>query len=260
MTQMIQYVIPAAGAGTRFSKVGVTTPKPLIPILGIPMICWVLANLEVKELDQVFILKRSTHDYGSIRNTWLKRFSKQIHFIDVDELTEGPAITASHASKFLDPEKKLIIANSDQFVSHGLDEFYKLFRNSQDLNLILTMNASSDKWSYVARDRNELVYDVKEKIEISDEATVGIYSWCRAGFFLRSLERMIAVNDRVNGEFYVAPTYNYLISEHIKVGAYNIGRIEDKVFGLGTPEDLTKFLENDFVHQFREDVLSFLAY
>ena len=260
MTQMIQYVIPAAGAGTRFSKVGVTTPKPLIPILGIPMICWVLANLEVKELDQVFILKRSTHDYGSIRNTWLKRFSKQIHFIDVDELTEGPAITASHASKFLDPEKKLIIANSDQFVSHGLDEFYKLFRNSQDLNLILTMNASSDKWSYVARDRNELVYDVKEKIEISDEATVGIYSWCRAGFFLRSLERMIAVNDRVNGEFYVAPTYNYLISEHIKVGAYNIGRIEDKVFGLGTPEDLTKFLKNDLVQQFRADILSFLDY
>ena len=258
MNEMIQFVIPAAGAGSRFSKVGVTTPKPLIPILGIPMICWVLANLDVQEFDQVYILKRSNHDYGSLRSTWLKRLSKQIHFIDVDELTEGPAITASRASEFLDPDKKLITANSDQFVSQGLEKFNMLVRKSQDLNLILTMNASSDKWSYVARDRDGFVYDVKEKIEISNEATIGVYSWCKAGLFLKSLERMISANDRVNGEFYVAPTYNYLISEHIKVGAYNVGDVEDKVFGLGTPEDLKKFLENDLIQQFRHDIHSFL--
>ena len=47
MKTPIQLVIPAAGAGSRFREVGIATPKPLIPISGIPMIIWVITNFKL---------------------------------------------------------------------------------------------------------------------------------------------------------------------------------------------------------------------
>jgi NDP-sugar pyrophosphorylase family protein len=259
MEKMIQFVLPAAGAGSRFLNVGIKTPKPLIPILGIPMICWVLANLNIQKCDTVYILKQSSHDYNFVLDYWLKKFKSQIQFINVDNLTDGPAITASLASSLLSLNERLVIANSDQFVSQGMSEFNTLVRKSNDSNHIMTMDAESNKWSYVKRNSEGFISEVKEKEEISNEATVGIYSWCRAELFFESLSQMIAANDRVNNEYYVAPTYNYLINQNLSVEGYNVGKIGETIFGLGTPEDLAKFEGNNSIEKFRENVYSFLS-
>ncbi len=52
---------------------------------------------------------------------------------------------------------------------------------------------------------------------------------------------MIRKNDRVNNEFYVCPVFNHAINDKKKILAYKI----DKMFGLGTPEDLNYFLKNN---------------
>ncbi len=52
---------------------------------------------------------------------------------------------------------------------------------------------------------------------------------------------MIANNDRVNNEFYTCPVYNYCIAEGQKIKIYNIDF--EAMHGLGTPEDLTLYLE-----------------
>lgn len=253
MAKGIQFVIPAAGAGTRFAKVGYNIPKPLIPILGIPMICWVLSNLDVQPEDTIYILKRSNHDYSEIEETWLKKFDSQIKFIDVDELTAGAAITASKAFPYLDMTQRLVIANSDQFLFPNLSKFNDYFHENSHESYILTMKASSNKWSYVERDAAGNIKRVEEKVEISDEATVGIYSWSRAELFQHSLNKMIAADDRVNSEFYVAPTYNYLISENLPVKPFHVGTLEKNVFGLGTPEDLDRFLADKSIRVFFAD-------
>jgi hypothetical protein len=56
---------------------------------------------------------------------------------------------------------------------------------------------------------------------------------------------MIREGLRVNGEFYVAPTYNQLIREGFKVGHYNVGEEGAGMYGLGTPADLDKFAALD---------------
>ena len=56
---------------------------------------------------------------------------------------------------------------------------------------------------------------------------------------------MISANDRVNGEFYVAPAYNQLIERGGKFGVYNIGNDHGiGMHGIGTPEDLELFINN----------------
>lgn len=51
---------------------------------------------------------------------------------------------------------------------------------------------------------------------------------------------MIENNERVNGEFYLAPVYNQTIAAGGKVKRLSI----DKMIGLGTPEDLELYLNN----------------
>ena len=57
---MINIVIPMAGAGSRFAQAGYTKPKPFIDVLGKPMICHVLDNLNVKNA-KFILLARGEH-------------------------------------------------------------------------------------------------------------------------------------------------------------------------------------------------------
>jgi len=108
--------------------------------------------------------------------------------------------------------------------------------------LIMTMHADDPKWSFVGLDSLGLVTKVVEKKVISNEATVGIYNFRYGSDFVDAAKSMIAEGERVNGEFYVAPTYNTLIKRGAKVGISNIGSEANGMYGLGTPADLNIFL------------------
>jgi dTDP-glucose pyrophosphorylase len=43
-----------------------------------------------------------------------------------------------------------------------------------------------------------------------------------------------------NGEYYIAPTYNYLVKEGMDIGVCRIQNSE--FYPVGTPEDLEKYL------------------
>jgi dTDP-glucose pyrophosphorylase len=250
----IQLVIPAAGLGSRFSSVGMTTPKPVIDVDGLPMIAWVIGNFKLRPTDVVIIVTRPEIGLSETLLPYLHAFQCRVEFVYIDYVTEGPAITVSLAKALLDLDEALVVANSDQYVSAGLDEFLNQARYSSSGGQILTMAASGSKWSYVKRTSAGNVSEVKEKVEISNEATVGIYGWNKASYFFESLETMIAANDRTNGEFYVAPTYNYLIERTVPISAINIGDVEREVHGLGTPEDLEIFEAHPDLRHFLHSV------
>ena len=52
---------------------------------------------------------------------------------------------------------------------------------------------------------------------------------------------MIVANDRVNGEFYTCPVYNYMIQNGARIGIYEVPM--NAMSGLGTPSDLNQFLQ-----------------
>lgn len=70
----------------------------------------------------------------------------------------------------------------------------------------------------------------------------GVYYWKHGSDFYQSIEDMIAANDRVKNEFYVCPSYNYLIKKGKKIKVFKIDK--ECMAGLGTPEDLNYFLDN----------------
>ena len=108
---------------------------------------------------------------------------------------------------------------------------------------ILTFKSTHPKWSFAKCDSNGFVTEVAEKNPISDIATVGIYYWKKGSDYVKYAKQMIANDIRVNNEFYVCPVFNQAIEDGKKVKTYNI----EKMWGIGTPEDLEFFVKNKSV-------------
>ena len=133
-----------------------------------------------------------------------------------------------------------MIANSDQFVDTDINT-YLAAMGSMD-GLIMTMPADDPKWSFIKYDENGFVTMVREKEVISNEATVGIYTYKHGADFVKYAHQMIEKNIRVNNEFYVAPVYNEMVEAGLKIGYHNVG---SNMYGIGIPEDLNYFMGLD---------------
>ncbi|HWE09009.1 MAG TPA: glycosyltransferase family 2 protein [Solirubrobacteraceae bacterium] len=246
---MLTVVIPMAGRGSRFADAGYTVPKPLLPIHGVPMIEAVVRNLTPSEPVRFVFISRREHveDYGFVPA--LRRVAPGCVVVPIEELTEGAACTVALGETAVDPEDVLVIANSDQWVDHSMDAHLTLLRRHRLDGLIMTMAADDPKWSFVELDGEARVTRVVEKEVVSSEATVGIYTFRRAGEYFRAARAMIAGGKRVNGEFYVAPVYNELIEEGARIGIDNIGADRAGMYGLGTPADYEDFLRLPVSHR-----------
>ena len=238
----LHLVLPAAGIGKRFREEGFEMAKPLIPVHGIPMILWVLANFPIEKFTRIWIITQKKDRIPENLVPFLGLAANKVTFVELEGITDGPACTLEIALEQMDNNDSVISANTDQYVFDELDSFVNSLMNRDFAGSVLTMTASGRAWSYVGRDLDGSVSRIVEKIQISNEATVGIYGWSRVFHAKDSIKEMMSVNDRVNKEFYVGPSYNYLISKNFKIDSKHVGQHGTSVHGLGVPIDLQNFL------------------
>ena len=230
-------LIPMAGAGTRFEKAGYTFPKPLIEVNGKPMIQTVVENLNI-DAKHIFIVQKSHYEQYNLKHL-LSLISPGCDIIKVEGVTEGAACTTLLAKNFINNGEPLLIANSDQFVEWDSNEFlYSMQADRVDAG-ILTFESVHPKWSFAKLDKDGFVNEVAEKKPISNNATVGIYYWSKGSDYVKYAEQMIELDKRVNNEFYVCPIFNEAIADNKKIKIFPI----EKMWGLGTPEDLKRFVK-----------------
>jgi len=231
-------LIPMAGAGSRFAQAGYTFPKPLIEVDGKPMIQVVVENLNI-EAHFIFLVQRAHYEKYNLKQL-LNLISPGCDIIQVDSLTEGAACTTLLAKELINNDEPLLMANSDQFIEWNSNECLYGFTADEVDGGIITFKATHPKWSFAKLGDDGFVCEVAEKNPISDNATVGIYFWKHGSDYVRYAEQMIEKNIRINNEFYVCPVYNEAILDQKKIKIKQI----DRMWGIGTPEDLEYFLKN----------------
>jgi len=223
----MQIIIPAAGRGSRFNNSKFTSPKPLIQWDGLNMINHVVNNFKDEKV-KIFIISRKDHSIEI----------DGVETITIDYYTDGPACTAMLSEKYLDLESELIITNCDQIIEDwDLDRFLKYSRGFDAVLGCFISN--SPKNSYVRIGSDNLVTEVREKQVISNLATNGLHYWKKAKYFFDSANQMIDSKDSTNGEYYIAPSYNYLIQNDFKVGIFMF----NQHFPIGIPEDLEIYFD-----------------
>ena len=234
----LNVLIPMAGEGSRFAQAGYTFPKPLIDVKGKPMIQLVVENLNM-DANFIFVVRKEHREKYNL-DSLLKLIAPGCQIVETDGLTEGAACTALLAKEYIDNDNPLFFANSDQFVEWDSNEFmYKMNETNADGGIV-SFRATHPKWSFAKIDGEGLVTEVAEKNPISDIATVGYYYWKQGSDFVKYAEEMIEHDIRVNNEFYVCPVFNQAIKGNKEIRTFDV----EKMWGLGTPEDLSYYLEN----------------
>ena len=236
--EKLNVLIPMAGAGSRFEQAGYTFPKPLIDVKGRPMIQVVTDNLNIKA-NYIYVVQKEHRKKYNL-DTLLNLITPGCKIVETEGVTEGAACTALLAKKYINNNNPLFFANSDQFVEWDSNEFlYKMNETEADGGIV-TFKATHPKWSFAKLNNEGLVTEVAEKNPISDIATVGYYYWKSGSDFVKYAEQMIDNDIRVNNEFYVCPVFDEAIKDNKQIRTYNI----EKMWGLGTPEDLKYYVEN----------------
>lgn len=233
----LNIVIPCAGAGSRFQKVGYTFPKPLIDVNGKPMIQVVVENLNI-DAHYIYIVQKSHYEKYNLHH-FLNLLTPNLTIIQIEGITEGAAISVLKAKEYINNENPLLIVNSDQYLEWNSKKFMETMEYDNEIDAgISTFINTHPKWSFVKLNEQGFVSEVAEKKPISNIATTGIYYWKQGHDFVKYANQMISKDIRVNNEYYVCPVFNEAIQDNKKI------KIDycERMWGLGTPEDLQTFL------------------
>ena len=235
---MKNVIIPMAGNGNRFSKKNYVLPKPLIEINGKPMIVRAIESLDIQDAQWHFVIRKD--QFTDTVKEIVSNTVDNPKFIEVDKTTEGPACSVLLFKEFINSDDELITANCDQIMEWNSQLFFHNVRLYD--GAVVTYYSDTDKNSYVKLNEKGYAIQFAEKEVISNISLNGIHYWKKGKDFVDSAEAMINADDRApNGEFYIAPTYNYMIKMGKIIGIHHIPN--EQHHAVGVPLDLEKYLK-----------------
>jgi NDP-sugar pyrophosphorylase family protein len=235
-----------AGAGQRFADRGYTTPKPLIPINGVPMV--VRAANSLPRADKWLFLVRADNIEGSgIDQVLTSKFSP-CEIVPVESLTEGQACTCLLARDHLKPDDWLNIGACDNAMIWNQAKFDAVRSDHKVDGIIWTFRRNPAvlqdprMYGWVKTNDQEQALSVSVKIPISDDpmndhAVIGAFSFRKAADFLRCADDMIAQDRRIKNEFYVDELMNVAIESGLRIQVFEV----DYYVCWGTPQDLDTY-------------------
>lgn len=252
-------MIPMAGEGSRFKKIGYRTMKPIIQIGEESLIEKCITSLP-KANNEVFLLRSEGYKNKSIvdKISSTNQHSNKI-FISVDEATEGQACTCLLAKDQIDSNSSLMISSCDYEINYETNKLKKLIKDHNPDVIIFTFKLKSqpvgayENFGYCI-EQDGLVEKIIEKDCISeqpmnDHMITGTFWYKKSKDFVESAEYQIKNNIRINNEFYVGTSINYLIEKGMKVHIFEVS----KWISFGDPIELELYyFWEDF---FNEDYL-----
>ena len=192
-------IIPMAGKGKRLRPHTLTTPKPLIPIAGKPIVQRLVEDIASVTPEKIENIGFVIGDFDEeIKNQLIqiaKETGAEAHFF-VQEIAEGTAHAIACANELL--EGKVTVAFSDT-----------LFRadfqlNPEDDGIIWTKQIEDPSAFGVVKTNDKgIITDFIEKPAqfVSDQAIIGIYYFKRGEDLRKEINYLIENDIRGGGEF-----------------------------------------------------------
>lgn len=236
--ETIDIVITMGGLGSRFRNAGYHMPKYMIEVKGKTLFDWSMISLDgYRDIADRYIfiaMKDKEYDAEQFIHEHCSKFGiVNYKVIMLDYLTDGQATTAMLAQRYWEEKHGLLIYNIDTYVEAGAMNAGQLKGDG----FIPCFHAKGEHWSFVRLDDDGKVVEIKEKVRISDNCTLGAYYFKTCQLY-RTLYEEFYQQNRCGEckEKYVAPLYQYLLEKGGEIFICNVD--EQKVHVLGTPEEL----------------------
>ncbi len=234
---MKRILIPAMGKSMFFSDS--YFPKPMIEIDGKTVLEHVIEDYNTID-DKRFIFVFSEED---CRKFHLDDSAKILTEGNADILmlknqTEGALCTCLMAIEYLGMDEPLIIANSDQVISHSYFEVLKSFEEKDVDAGVIVFDSVHPRWSYVKLVNDEVV-ETAEKRPLSKHAIAGFYYFKKGRDYVDAAKRVILKDNRVDDHFYISSSINEMVLMGKRIGSYEISKKEYHSFY--SPEKIREY-------------------
>ena len=241
--EKINLIIPMNGLGSRFRDENYYLPKPLINVVGKPMIFWLLDNLDLDKVNTLIIPYTSVLDDFDFQEKITERYPNlSIKFFPMNYDTRGAAETVYKALENQDElimDNNLMLMDCDTFY---FDNIIDRYLKSPQKNNIFYFNDTKENaiYSYI-KIKDGKVIDIKEKEKISDFANCGIYCFNTGHSLMQYCKRLLDSNQTEKNEFYISGIYRLMIEDNISIGSTQI----ENFHCVGTPLQLKIFCEQN---------------
>ncbi len=238
-TEKVNILIPMAGLGSRFAKAGYKEPKPLIDVLGEPMIKWAMKSFDflpkLKKYNLIFVILESHDKEHNLGEKLTNFFGRNTTVIKISSVKEGQSATCLTAKGYINNYNKLFIYNCD---TYAIAPIWEMIETENPDGILTCFESDQPKYSYISVD--EYGYGIKtaEKEVISNFASTGMYYFRRGRDFVLAAEKAINKKEKSGSEYYVAPLYNELLKSGKKIRPVMV----NKNHVMGTPEELENFI------------------
>jgi NDP-sugar pyrophosphorylase family protein len=243
-------VVPMAGLGQRFAREGYAVTKPLIPVSGRPMVMQAVGDLPAAE-QHVFVLRNDMDGHNEILNTIKKTYPGAV-IETVPSLTEGQACTALIGLNALEKG----IGGVKGPITFGACDNGAIYDDNAFRKLVSDRNVEVIVWGvrgHANAIRNPMMFGwidatpegcikrISVKTPLGsptiDPIVIGTFTFKRAEDFRMVVERLIAKDGRINGEFYIDSCINEAIELGLRCKLFEV----DSFLSWGTPNDLRTF-------------------
>jgi bifunctional N-acetylglucosamine-1-phosphate-uridyltransferase/glucosamine-1-phosphate-acetyltransferase GlmU-like protein len=230
-----------SGVGNRFVQAGFKDLKPLIEIAGESIISHVL-NAYPRISSPIFIISDS-HPQKSNLIHELKRLRPEGKIVEIPAHKLGPSYAVWCARSEINPDLPTVVNYCDFAGIWNSDELGRQLAFSD--GVIVTYSGfhphmlRSTKFAYVKKSDDGQVLDIQEKNPFTsdpmqEEASSGTYGFKSGKLMIQCIEKQMAEEIALNGEFYTSLTYKPMLSMGLVVSTIQM----KKFFQWGTPEDV----------------------
>eukprot|EP00752_Nemacystus_decipiens_P003093 g2864.t1 len=237
-------MIPMAGRGSRFAAEGYRLPKPLINIVGRPMLFWLLDNLKFGPKDTLWvgIQQELETDYAMEAQLRKEYPGLDLRVVLIDFQTRGAAETLFIMLQQMSPaeaRRKSISLDCDTIYFSDVLESFRACESGCGASFYFEDEGNKPIFSYIDFEPGtDKIVDIREKEGISRHANTGAYAF-PCGDLLRDMCRTVLDNPVGKaGEFYTSS----IIREMIRAGQKFVGIHVPSFSCVGTPAQLRSFL------------------
>ncbi|XWX02356.1 hypothetical protein V2A60_010393 [Cordyceps javanica] len=247
----LNVIIPIGGQGTRFSKQGYRYPKPLINIVGKPMIQWLIDNLTLRPCDTLWIaVNESVDDNFQLGQLIRKSFATlDARVLGLRHQTKGASETLYIVSQSMSSEhlaKRTVSLDCDTIYWTDILEKVRAMPAGYGGCIYFMDDGDFPIYSYIKtehEDSVEKITEIQEKTAITNKANTGAYIF-PSGSQLRHwaanhLDTPLTA-DRLAGEYFTSQLVGCMIENGVPFAALPVEKDDFSI--VGTPEQLRNFL------------------
>ena len=233
MSNELALIVPAAGRGSRFAKLGFSDPKPLLELHGRPFFWWAVESVRrVVPTRQIIFVVLQEHIDDFAIDQKIRACYPDATVIALADVTSGAAETAALGMAALAAPGPVAINDCDHaFICPELAKVVQALQVDTEAAL-MCFRSASPAYSYASLGSDGRVTGTAEKQVISPFAIAGCYLFADAGRFqelYESYRQTCPYN-----ELFLSGVFNLAAERRLPIGMIEV----ERHCSFGTPEEL----------------------